>query len=45
MSSFLSKIRNSNGPSSERRAALWAIGHIGASEYGFHRLEEEVSDF
>ena len=35
---FVTQIKNENLPSSERRAALWALGHIGASEHGFRLL-------
>lgn len=35
---FLSKIKNPQETNCEKRAALWGIGHLGATEIGFERL-------
>jgi len=41
LADYVKQIQDESLPSSTRRAALWALGHTGASEHGFRLLNAE----
>ncbi len=40
MEYFKKEMLSEETPLSRKRAALWTLGHIGSSEYGFQILQE-----